>query len=150
MERRAVIRDALAEIFVGIEHLRDAFPDKKFTIDGKLVGDIGEVIAALEYDVSLYVTQKAGHDGETSDGKRVQVKATFKKSLTFKTVPDYYLGFKLHRDGEYEEVFNGPGKVIFEHYSHRKGVGKGLLSFPISELRKLSKNVQRTERIRRR
>jgi len=150
MERRAVIREALDEIFAGIEHLREAFPGKEFTIDGKLVGDIGEAIAALEYDVKLYETEKAGHDGETSDGKRVQVKATFKKSLTFKTVPDYYLGFKLHRDGEYEEVFNGPGKVIFERYSHRKGIGEELLSFPISELGKLSGNVRRTEKIRRR
>lgn len=31
------------------------------------------------------------------DGRHVQIKATFKNSLTFRRVPDYYLGFKLLR-----------------------------------------------------
>lgn len=75
-----------------------------FTIDGRLVGDIGEVIAALEYDVTLFETSQPDHDGVTSDGRRVQVKATFQEKLTFKTVPEYYLGFKLSPDGRHEEI----------------------------------------------
>ncbi len=49
-----------------------------------------------------------------------QIRATFKDSLTFKTCPDYYLGFKLYADGQYEEVFNGPGRVIRERYAFGK------------------------------
>jgi hypothetical protein len=59
---------------------------------------------------------------------------TFKDSLTFKTVPDYYLGFKLYPDGTHEEIFNGPGKIILDRYAARKDVGVSLLSFPIAEL----------------
>jgi hypothetical protein len=149
MEQRDIITKALAAIFASIEQLREAFPGKEFTIDGRLVGDIGEVIAALEYDIKLYEIQQADHDGETLDGKRVQVKATFKDSLTFKTVPDYYLGFKLSENGGYEEVFNGPGRVIFERYKRRKGIGEALLSFPNRELKNLSNDVPQIERIRR-
>ena len=75
---------------------------------------------------------------------------TFKDSLTFPSVPDYYLGLKLHRDGTYEEVYNGPGKLIYEKYKHRSGIGKKLLSFPNTDLRELSARVLRNDRISKR
>ncbi len=147
MPRRRAITEALALIFEGIARLKDTFRNREFTIDGLLVGDIGEVIATLEYDVVLYETSQPDHDGTTSDGRRVQIKATFKNQLTFKTIPDYYLGFKLFPDGRYEEIFNGPGTVIYERYKHRKGIGTQLLSFPLKELKALSSDVHAHERI---
>ncbi len=150
MHEKERIADALRLIFDGIDSLKVAFPGKEFTIDGRLVGDIGEVIASLESDVDLFDVLVKGHDGRTSDGRLVQVKATFKDSLTFRTVPDYYLGIRLYRNGTYEEIFNGPGKLIYEKYKHRKGIGKDLLSFPNSDLQKLSSRVLDNDRIPRR
>jgi hypothetical protein len=124
--------------------------NRLFTIDGRLVGDLGEVIAALEYDVTLDDVSRPDHDCTTPGGRNVQVKATFKDQLTFKTVPEYYLGFKLGADGCFEEIFNGPGQLIYDRYSHRKGIGRVLLSFPVSELRDLSKSVRPSDRIPRR
>lgn len=148
--KKEAIKNALELIFQAIGQLKNEFPSKEFTIDGRLVGDIGEVIAALEYDIRLYDVLVPGHDGETSDGRRVQVKVTFKKSLTFRTVPDYYLGFKLFEDGRYEEIFNGPGTVIYDRYRNRKGIGKDLLSFPNEELHQLSLKISSSERISKR
>ena len=148
--KRAALKEGLRLVFQGITHLKEAFPNRAFTIDGRLVGDVGEVIAALEYDVVLHDVSQPIHDATTSDGRNVQIKATFKDSLTFKTVPDYYLGFKLYPDGRHEEIFNGPGKIILGRYAGRKGAGVSLLSFPIAELRKLSESVAPQERIRRR
>jgi hypothetical protein len=150
MSKHPAIEAALKLIFQGINDLKSEFPNRAFTIDGRLVGDIGEVIAALAYDVIVDDTSQATHDGVTSDGRRVQVKATFQNSLTFKTTPDYYLGFKLNTDGSFEEIYNGPGQPIFERYETRKGIGTSLLSFPISELKKLSEKVQPHDRISRR
>jgi hypothetical protein len=150
MTTHRTISDALELIFQGIDRLKAAFPSRAFTIDGRLVGDIGEVIAALEYGVTLDEVSQATHDGVTADGKRVQIKATFKDSLTFRITPDWYLGFKLLPNGEYEEIFNGPGEIIYDHFSHRKGIGASLLSFPLVELRKLSASVPPTQRITRR
>jgi hypothetical protein len=147
---RQAINDGLRLIFQGIELLKSAFPKRSFTIDGRLVGDVGEVIAALEYDIVLHEVMQPNHDATTSDGRNVQIKATFKDSLTFRTVPDYYLGFKLYPDGRHEEVFNGPGKAIYERYVKRKGIGAVLLSFPISELRRLSGMVAGHERVSKR
>jgi hypothetical protein len=150
MDEKNKIADALRLIFDGINSLKDAFPKKEFTIDGRLVGDIGEVLAALEYDIELFDVLVKGHDGKTSDGRLVQVKATFKDSLTFHTVPDYYLGLKLYRDGNHEVIYNGPGKLIYEKYKHRKGIGKDLLSFPNTDLQELSARVPGNDRISKR
>jgi hypothetical protein len=147
---RESITEGLSLIFKGIDRLREAFPNRAFTIDGRLVDDIGEVIAALEYDVTLDSISQPDHDACCRDGRRVQVKATFKDSLTFKTGPDYYLGFKLYPDGRHEEVFNGPGRIILERYVGRKGIGSQLLSFPIAELRLLSAQVDPVDRVPRR
>jgi hypothetical protein len=147
MPKRKVISNALSLIFEGIDRLKNTFPHRAFTIDGRLVGDIGEIIAALEYDLILDEVSQPGHDAVTSDGRRVQIKATFKDQLTFRSVQDYYLGFKLFPDGRHVEIFNGPGKIIFDRYSHRKNIGIQLLSFPISELKVLSKKVPDEQRI---
>jgi hypothetical protein len=147
---RQIITDALALIFKGIAHLKNAFPRRKFTIDGRLVGDIGEIVGALEYDLILNDVSLPRHDAVTTDGRLVQIKATFKDQLTFRTTPEYYLGFKLYPDGRHDEVYNGPGNVIYERYASRKGIGSALLSFPISELRRLSASVDASARIPRR
>jgi hypothetical protein len=147
---RQDINEALAIIFKGIDRLQKAFPGRLFTIDGRLVGDIGEVIAALEYDVELYEVQEPDHDASTPNGRRVQIKATFKNSLTFRRLPEYYLGFKLFPDGQYEEIYNGPGQIILDRYRARKRIGVDLLSFPIAELRRLSALVPSAERISKR
>jgi hypothetical protein len=147
MPTHQTIVQALNLIFEGIARLKKAFPNRQFTIDGRLVGDIGEIIAALEYDVVLHEVSQPDHDATTPNGRRLQIKATFKDSLTFKTTSDYYLGFKLFPDGRYEEVFNGPGRIIYERFKHRRGIGVQLLSFPNKDLKALSCEVPAHERI---
>jgi len=149
-ETRKQFNDALALIFEGIDQLTKVFPKRAFTIDGRLVGDVGEAIAAFEYELTLDEVQQPIHDATSKDGRRIQIKATFKNSLTFRQCPDYYLGFKLHPNGDHEEIFNGPGRVILERYKSRKGIGVDLLSFPISELRQLSEAIPADQRIARR
>ena len=148
MKHRANITEALALIFQGIEKLKHAFPKKAFTIDGRLVGDIGEVLATAEYDVDLYDVQTPAHDGETSDGRKVQVKATFKDKLTMTSVPEMYLGFKLSPAGDHELVYNGPGSLIAERFSHRIGIGKKQLSFSVKSLSKLASEVPDNQKVR--
>ncbi len=147
---KATIADSLALIFAGIEKLRETFPHRAFTIDGRLVGDIGEIIAEIDYDLVLDDVQRPGHDAVTRDGREVQIKATFKDTLTFKTVPDLYLGFRLYRDGSYEEVYNGPGARIHERFSTRSGIGEKLLSFPVAELQLLNRLVAASDRVAKR
>jgi hypothetical protein len=150
MGRQDAIREALDLIFRGIAKLRQAFPEKAFTIDGRLVGDIGEVIAELEYDLVLYKVQTSTHDGETPDGRKVQIKATFKDHLTITAVPEFYLGLSLSQGGGHEEVYNGPGSILKQEFQHRSGIGEKQLSLPIRRLRQLSATVPEAQRIKRR
>lgn len=150
MPKHEIIKEALKKIFAGIKQLRNAVPEKMFTIDGRLVGDIGEALVQRDYDVTLYPRQVTGYDGETSDGRRVQIKATFRESLTFTNIPDYYIGIKINENGTYTEIFNGPGEVIADRYRHRFGLGERQLSFPNPVLRELSEGVAPAQRIPRR
>jgi hypothetical protein len=138
---------ALKLIFGGIGILQEEFAHRKFTIDGRLVGDIGEIIAAAEFDIILDEVSRATHDAKTSTGRDVQIKATFKDSLTFRTTPELYLGIKLYANGTHEVIFNGPGAVIFDRYRNRQGIGENLLSFPIAVLRQLSTDIPDSQRV---
>jgi hypothetical protein len=139
---------ALKMIFDGIDCLQKLYGNKRpFTIDGRLVGDLGEVIAEQEFEIVLDGKMRAGHDAVTRDGRDVQIKATFKDSLTFRTEPILYLGLKLFRDGRHEIIYNGPGHVLTKAFGHRKGFGKELISLPIKRLRDLSAEVNDADRV---
>jgi hypothetical protein len=102
----------------------------------------------MVYEIELDEVSQPTHDGTALNGGRVQIKATFQDALTFKTVPEYYLGIKINRDGTFEEIYNGPGQPIFDYYSHRSGIGEKLLRFPNEQLKALSVKVPDEQRIR--
>lgn len=89
------------------------------------------------------------HDGETPDGRKVQIKTTMKNSLTFPVdhIPHYYIGIKIHSDGTYDEIFNGPGYVASEAVKNRKPTKTNLHSITLSALKKLNETVPDQERI---
>jgi|SRR5690554_314487 len=134
-----------------VSALKELFPSKKngFTLDGRLVGDIGEVVAEELFQIELHHSLKKHYDAITTyDPKlNVQIKTTFKESLTYNHNPDYYIGIKLYENGEFEVIYNGPGKYIREEYKHRKGIGEQLLSFPIKKLKEICSKIEESERI---
>jgi uncharacterized protein DUF6998 len=109
--------------------------------------NIGEIVAAAAFDLVLDEVGQATHDGRTSDGRLVQVKATFQDKLTFGRTPQLYLGFRLFPDGSHEVIFNGPGQIIFDAFKHRKGIGVTLVSLPNDRLKKLSAGVAEQDRV---
>lgn len=149
------IAKGLKQIFTGISDLNTAFPHRKFTIDGRLVGDIGEVIAAHHFDIILDGTEGSKYAKSRKDfdavtrigGADVQIKATFQDALTFKKGEGRFLGLKFHQDGNFEVIFNGPAKEIYDKYAHRKGIGKKLLRFPNKNLKEFNKKVLECDRI---
>jgi hypothetical protein len=145
----AGIQAALKLVFAGIRVLKEFHPSRTFPIDGRLVGDIGEVVAERDFQVTLAPCGQKGYDA-LFRGKKVQVKATFGKSITCGETTDLYLGLKLYEDGSYDVVYNGPSDRIRKHYGHRKGFGKSLLSFPVGVMNRLSAGIDNRERVTRR
>jgi hypothetical protein len=146
------IPDAVNQMLQIVKHLQSAYPKKKFTLDGRLVGDLGEILVESAYDIELHDELQKHHDGIASDGRQVQIKTTMQNSLTFPVdhVPDYYLGIKIHADGTFTEVFNGPGSVAWEAIKNRKPTKTNLHSISINTLARLNQNVQTKDRIPRR
>ncbi len=70
----AEVRDLLAARNRLRDHYRDA--ELRFTLDGNLVGDIGEAVAAKLFGIKLAPRCGAGIDGHAADGRTVQVKAS--------------------------------------------------------------------------
>lgn len=146
------ITEALASLFAAVAMLQEAYPGKPFTLDGRLVGDIGEVIASLAYQLTLNEGLTKHHDAVSDDGRNVQIKATFSTNLTFPVhhVPDYYLGIKLNRDGTFEEVYNGPGELIRQQLAGRKPTATGLHGGLMPMLKRINTHVPESMRIPRR
>lgn len=73
VEARNLVRRHYIEVLRG----QASEVDLKFTLDGNLVGDIGEALAAELFGVTLVETKSAeGIDGYLAGGRTVQVKAT--------------------------------------------------------------------------
>ena len=62
---------AIKELIEIVQQLRQLYPNKRFTLDGRLVVDLGEVIAETYYDIKLHENIKKHHDAISADGKRV-------------------------------------------------------------------------------
>lgn len=146
---KITIPDAVSQMLKIVKQLQSAYPKKKFTLDGRLVGDLGEILVEDAYDVELFEDLKKHHDGKASDGREVQIKATMQNALTFPVdhIPDYYLGIKIHPDGTFTEIFNGPGAIAWEAVKNRKPTKTNLHSVGIVALKKLNDNVNPRERI---
>jgi hypothetical protein len=75
LSRRLKLPEQVATIYRAVAELEAKYPGRKFTLDGHLVGSIGEVVAAEELGLSLYPMSRAGHDAYDANGD-VQIKMT--------------------------------------------------------------------------
>lgn len=145
--------EAIKQLLVIVNDLRITYKDKnkRFTLDGRLVGDLGEIIVAENYDVDLYDQLIEKYDGEDSLNRKVQIKATFNDSLGFpcnaNDVPDYYIGIKILSNGSFIEIYNGPGITIWEKVKNRKPTKNSLHSISNSMLSELNKTIENGEKI---
>lgn len=127
---------------------------KNFTLDGKLVGDIGEVLASEKYGLELYSENAIIHDGkERATGREVQIKSSFKNYSYFPYahVPDYFLSLNILPNGDLEELFNGPGQFIVEHYikaRHLKAYNKTWYTLSKGVLLRLNNEVPLKDKIK--
>lgn len=103
--------------------LRDQHIDngRTFTLDGKLVGDIGEVLVKEKYDIELLPASTPVHDAiENGTGRKVQIKATFKGGTYFpinpEKQPEFFLSVIINEEGELEEQYNGPADFLIKNY----------------------------------
>lgn len=143
---RNIVRDHYQELL----RVQGGTAELSFTLDGNLVGDIGEALAALMFGVRLVNTKSTeGIDGIAPDGRTVQVKTTGTgRGPAFRCIDtraDHLLFFDLDLENcNGQVVFNGP-----EHYAVQKlpEVFANQRSLTPSQIRHADTLVQEGERL---
>lgn len=143
-----VIKKYIVDMF-SISSQLSKLTERPFTLDGHMVGSIGEVYAKIFYGIELHPPSHVGHDG-TWDGREVQIKATQRNSVVLKGATDLLLVFQIKPDGSFFEVYNGDGTRPWRVLSHRKATKAGEISISLWKLRELNKQVNPSDKIPRR
>ena len=117
-EKMEKIQKRVQELISIVRELEADFPGRHFTLDGHLVGSIGEVMAAYYYGIELYKASVIAHDGEIN-GRKVQVKITQQDNVVINNEPEHLIVLYLKKAGQVFEVYNGPGKPAWDIASKR-------------------------------
>jgi hypothetical protein len=135
----------IQELFTITRELEEMHPGRKFTIDGHLVGSIGEVLVSEKYGLALLPNSTEIHDAVTSDGRLVQIKATQVKRIAISSEPEYLIVIRIQQDGSWQEVYNGPGKPVWDNAGKMQKNGQRPIS--LAKLKSLMKSVESSQKI---
>ena len=124
--------------------LETMFPGRHFTLDGHLVGSVGEVAAAYYYGIELFPPSTELHDGFV-DNKNVQIKITQTDNVLIGEKPEYLIVLYLTRAGKVYEVYNGPGVIPWKTLG--KPDKRGYKHLRVIKLMSLDKEIKPADRI---
>ena len=145
-EKIEFLSDKIKELNRVTSEIEKEFPEKSFNLDGILIGNIVEVMAARAYGITLYKQSEKTHDGEVA-GKKIQIKGTQKtESIVIREEPEYLIvAFLDKENGKIQEIYNGPGAIAWEY---RKFVpSMNFYTIRISKLLELDATITDRDRI---
>ena len=137
----AIIQD----LFRTVCGLESRYPSRKFSIDGHLLGSIGEVIAAEYYGLTLLPNSSERHDAKDRQGRLIQIKATQIDRISISSEPDYLIVIQITSDGNWSEIYNGTGSRVWNNAGKMQKNGQRPIS--IAKLKLLMKSVSDDEKI---
>ena len=134
------VRILLDSLYGSADRLEALFPGRKFTLDGHLVGSIGEVIAAYMFDLDLNPASTIAHDAMCPAGRRVEIKFTQGRSVGIRHVPDHLVVLHRVRGTKVRVVYNGPGTPVWNAAGAMQSNGQRQIS--LTALAKLNDLVE--------
>lgn len=142
----------IKQLYSTVYELELMFPGRHFTPDGHMVGSIGECLVADAYNLKLMTASNEGYDAVDPSGKKVEIKATQSKGVSFrfapsKKPPEYVIIIKIFKDGTFEVYYNGPGDIIWREFEGRKKTSNGQYQISLIKVKSLNDNVPETQRI---
>lgn len=141
-DTRKLVRD-LYEITAKLKKLH---PHRNFTPDGILVGSLGEVLAEFHYGLLPLDTGHKAHDCSIGTCS-VQVKTTQRENIQMTGPCEHLLALRLMPDGTAQEVFNGPGELVWDQLKDKPIPKNGQYPVRLNKLRSLMEGVQPTQRL---
>ena len=147
--KKAEFISAVKSVFDACLHLSKlSGGTRRFTPDGKMVGDIGEVIAGNFYQVNLDEISRRDWDG-THDTRNVQIKATSGNDTYLKEPPKdgftdgLLMVFQINREsGDYKLIYNGDIQRVWDALNNISLDRTGAKMISLNSLRKLQKSVR--------
>ena len=146
MDKIQFLQERVVELNRITAELEEVFPEKSFTLDGILVGNIIEVMASHMYGISLYEQSKKTHDGIVGN-KNVQIKGTQGNDyITIKEIPEHLLVIYMDKKtGVIEEIYNGPGKVAMD--CSKYVLSRRCYTIRVNKLLELNEQIEEGNRI---
>lgn len=123
------------------------FPGRHFTPDGHMVGSLGECLVADAYCLKLRAASNKGYDAVTESGLEVEIKATQSNSVAFRSAPQHAIIIKILPDGTFEEIYNGPGALVWEQFKGKKLPSNGQFQVSVTKLSRLNQSVAPADRV---
>lgn len=133
------VTDHLESLYRSVDRLEKLFPGRKFTLDGHLVGSIGEVVAAYMFDLTLNPGSTEGSDAITINGVQVEIKLTQGSKIGLRSEPEHLIVLQKKRGRKIVVVYNGPGSLAWDTAGRIQKNGQRALS--ISRLCKLNEAI---------
>ena len=127
-----------------VNALEAMFHGRHFTLDGHLVGSVGEVAAAYHYGIKLFPPSTERHDGYVGN-RNIQIKITQTENVLIGEKPEYLIVLYLARTGNIYEIYNGPGVIPWKVPG--KPDKRGYKHLRVNKLMSLDKEIKPEERI---
>ncbi|MFB2711131.1 hypothetical protein ACE1BU_09610 [Aeromonas veronii] len=135
------------QLYSTVEELEKMFPGRHFTPDGHMVGSIGEFLVADAYGLELMNASNKGYDALSPSGLQVEIKATQAKSVAFRSQPEHTIAIKILPNGTFEEIFNGPGNLVWQQFDGKPLPSNGQYQISLNKLKELNTQVDKSQRI---
>lgn len=125
--------------------LESLFPGRHYAPDGHMIGSVGEALAASHYGLVLFPAGTETHDARARDGRLVQIKTTQVNCVSLSSEPEFLLVLKIHPDGTFSEIYNGPGALVWAHCGKMQKNGQRKIS--LKKLQELQEEITACERL---
>lgn len=134
-------------LYATVGELESMFPGRHFTPDGHMVGSLGECLVADAYGLELMPASNKGYDALTQDGKQVEIKATQANTVAFRSQPEHTIVIKINSDGTFDEIYNGPGTLVWAQFVDKKRPTNGQYQITLGKLMKIMETVPDSEKL---
>lgn len=140
-------RTLVKQLYATVNELEAMFPGRHFTPDGHMVGSLGECLVADAYNLKLETASNRGFDAVTEAGLEVEIKATQSTSVAFRSQPQHTIIIKILPDGTFEEIYNGPGSLVWQQFEGKRLPSNGQFQVSLNKLRQLNQTVAQADRV---
>ncbi len=146
---------SIQQLFAIVRTLRLEHPERRFPLDGMLVGDLGEVMVASRFGLELLPQSEPGRDAVAPDGREVEIKATaVQKNGGFafrdhpeqpRSPPAHVIAIRIIEDGTIDVIYNGAGERLWPLLG--KLADNGQRRVAASQLAKLMDSIDPSEQL---